>query len=1007
MRDTQSTNGDEGQELGRPTNHDGLQVEWISIERVFGNPANPRINDAAVDPVAASLRRFGWRQPVVAKRSGEVIAGNTRLKAAAKLGMTVTTQRPCYGSPVPDPKSLIKARTMKVAFSFLSLVSFSSVATFGGGETLENSPMLRGIGGAALVQVSHQLVGAPQRPAESTWTIQVAQSIRQSEYFYSASPEDTYSAPNRSQNLRSQINARGISIIPREASAHEERNHWNLSLATESLARDGSTVDVGPPEIVASGARVELRYHAFTEWFVNYEEGIEQGWTLVSRPVGPSDNPLRVQLRVDGLRSCVADDGLSAEFVDSGDVVRIQYQGPRSWDVTGQELRTWIEPTAHGIAVCVIDDGALYPVTIDPVLTGPSWTAEPDQAEANMGISVAGAGDVNGDGYDDVIVGARLYDGTLHDEGAAFLYYGSPSGPSITENWTKLGGQAEGYLGWSVAGAGDVNDDGFDDVIIGHWYLTQGEDREGGAHVFLGAQNGLPQDPEWTGQGNQALAGFGVHVAGGGDVNGDGFDDVLVTADLYDDGFDSEGRCFLFFGSVSGPSNTPDWFVDGDGLGARLGAASCAGDVNGDGYDDILTGSWLYTGDQTEEGRARLYFGVPSPSLPSTSPGWQCEGNVSHGQFGATVDLEGDVDGDGLDDMLVGATGSEVSMIPGKAHMFLGAGPGPSTVPDWSAMTGQANDFFGWLSCAGDVNNDGYDDVVVGAPGYDNGQVDEGALFLYLGSENGLQSLPDWVAESEQADASLGRGIDAAGDVDGDSYDDVIAGAFRFDNGQLDEGRAFLFRGQPFTDCNDNGMHDPDDIAQGASQDCNSNGVPDECDIVSESSGDCDGNGIPDECDMAGGPGVRFCFGDGTGTSCPCLNAGGTGYGCANSAFGSGALLCAAGEASIAADTLVLAATCSRPAQSGLFFQGTIAVNGGSGFIFGDGLRCAGGSVVRLQIRTANFQGHAETTVTLSEQGEVSAGDLVRYQWWYRDPTGSPCGTGFNLSNGLELTWAP
>jgi len=88
MRGEQGTNGDEGQELGRPTNHDGLQVEWVSIDRVFGNPANPRLNDAAVDPVAASLRRFGWRQPVVAKRTGEVIAGNTRLKAAAKLGMT-------------------------------------------------------------------------------------------------------------------------------------------------------------------------------------------------------------------------------------------------------------------------------------------------------------------------------------------------------------------------------------------------------------------------------------------------------------------------------------------------------------------------------------------------------------------------------------------------------------------------------------------------------------------------------------------------------------------------------------------------------------------------------------------------------------------------------------------------------------------------------------------------------------------------------------------------------
>ena len=87
MSNTHSTSGSNGQEQGEPSTHEGLEVEWVPIDQVFGNPSNPRINEAAVDPVAASLKRFGWRQPVVAKRSGEVIAGNTRLKAATKLGM--------------------------------------------------------------------------------------------------------------------------------------------------------------------------------------------------------------------------------------------------------------------------------------------------------------------------------------------------------------------------------------------------------------------------------------------------------------------------------------------------------------------------------------------------------------------------------------------------------------------------------------------------------------------------------------------------------------------------------------------------------------------------------------------------------------------------------------------------------------------------------------------------------------------------------------------------------
>jgi len=152
--------------------------------------------------------------------------------------------------------------------------------------------------------------------------------------------------------------------------------------------------------------------------------------------------------------------------------------------------------------------------------------------------------------------------------------------------------------------------------------------------------------------------------------------------------------------------------------------------------------------------------------------------------------------------------------------------------------------------------------------------------------------------------------------------------------------------------------------------------------------------------------GSAFCFGDGSGTTCPCGNAGASGEGCRNST-GSGAMLEAVGSNSVAAADLVLLAEQLAPQQAGLYFQGTGAVNGGSGAIFGDGLRCAGGTVARLRVRMADAAGHSSLAVLPTAGGGVSAGDLRRYQLWYRDTNGSPCGSGFNTTNGVEIVWAP
>ena len=151
---------------------------------------------------------------------------------------------------------------------------------------------------------------------------------------------------------------------------------------------------------------------------------------------------------------------------------------------------------------------------------------------------------------------------------------------------------------------------------------------------------------------------------------------------------------------------------------------------------------------------------------------------------------------------------------------------------------------------------------------------------------------------------------------------------------------------------------------------------------------------------------TSFCSGDGSGTACPCGNIGNSGHGCANGSEAAGAQLSASGSGSILGADTVLSTTGLVGSQPGLYFQGNNAISSGNGIAFGDGLRCAGGGVIRLQVRFAAADGTSATTADIAASGGVVAGDVKRYQIWYRDPNTSPCGTQFNLSNGMEITWS-
>ena len=151
--------------------------------------------------------------------------------------------------------------------------------------------------------------------------------------------------------------------------------------------------------------------------------------------------------------------------------------------------------------------------------------------------------------------------------------------------------------------------------------------------------------------------------------------------------------------------------------------------------------------------------------------------------------------------------------------------------------------------------------------------------------------------------------------------------------------------------------------------------------------------------------GTPVCFCDGSGTAAPCGNTGGSDEGCANST-GSGATLGGVGSNSAWDDDLVMEGGGMLPSQPALLFVGNNTLNGGNGVPFGDGLRCAGGSVVRLGVKIPNAAGSATWGPGLGATGGWGTGDTRTLQGWYRDPSGSPCSNGFNLTGAVEVTFS-
>ncbi|MCH8236320.1 MAG: FG-GAP repeat protein, partial [Chloroflexi bacterium] len=365
-----------------------------------------------------------------------------------------------------------------------------------------------------------------------------------------------------------------------------------------------------------------------------------------------------------------------------------------------------------------------------------------------FGYRVSGAGDVNGDGVPDLIVGSPGDEvNGVGASGSARVF----SGLDGSLIYTFGGDQYADRLGVSVSGAGDVDGDGFADLIVG-----SNRSPLGYARVYSGKNGSII----YTFFGDAAFDDFGRSVSGAGDVDGDGFDDMIVGARSDDTNATNSGYARVFSGQDGSIIYTfygAAVFFDSYGF-----SVSGAGDVDGDGFDDLIVGAIQ---NATITGRAEVLSGANGSILYTFS------GNVASDGFGGSVSGAGDVNGDGFADLIVGASrddnnGSE----SGSARVFSGADGSILYTFDGDAGFDSLGSSVGG---AGDVNGDGFADLIVGAALDDNNGKTSGSARVFSGADGAVL----FTVDGDSVGDALGLSVSGAGDIDGDGFADLIVGA--------------------------------------------------------------------------------------------------------------------------------------------------------------------------------------------------------------------------------------
>lgn len=443
--------------------------------------------------------------------------------------------------------------------------------------------------------------------------------------------------------------------------------------------------------------------------------------------------------------------------------------------------------------------------------------------------------DFNGDGIHDIAMDADLNNDGATDGGAVYILYGAGSLSSTYQlngegvNVTIIGKGASDSLGRSLKSAGDVNSDGFDDLIMGAPLNNDGPGaNDAGAAYILYGHPSLSADYDLNGNGvditilgKAAVDRLGNGVSGAGDINGDGFDDILVGANGNDDAINNGGAVYILYGSAS---LSADYRMDGTGANVTIlgkgdtdylgiEGISSAGDVNADGFDDLIVGAYGNSDLVSSNGAAYLLFGSSSLSADYRIGGAGVNltllGGGSIDGFGRGASGIGDINNDGFHDFAASSHLNDNSggTDAGAAYIMYGRlfeanrtiqmtteGPNLTII----GVTTAQDRLGRWVTSAGDINEDGFHDIVTGAS--DTGTVDnQGAGYIIYGSTSLASQINagnnDVTITGKANGDGMGLTSSGLGDVNNDGFPDVAFSAIYNNDGATDGGAVYIIFG--------------------------------------------------------------------------------------------------------------------------------------------------------------------------------------------------------------------
>jgi hypothetical protein len=663
--------------------------------------------------------------------------------------------------------------------------------------------------------------------ADADWINGAERYLRESEYYFQKKTADVFVAANRKQQTGFSVTGNKLSLQPIQFNS--SASSWKTSLELTQISKRISNKKTvcSSPVIESKDGYLKYCYNGFAIEYLNNEKGLRQNFIITKKPIG--DDHLQVSLKISGTLASKLYGNNSIVFIDpSSHKTVLEYDGLKVWDANNMALNAHMQLQGNSLKLIVNDKDAIYPITIDPLSHAPEWIASADallpglltnlalQVNALVGYSVEGVGDVNGDGYDDVAIGAPgainiIGASTFVSAGAVFVYFGSPSGLSanpdrILRATTPV---ASALFGFSIT-SGNVAGDSRRDIIVG----APGDTYSTTASVLLGTTT------------------------------------TNVTA----------GKVYIFRGedltSVTTPTPFLSVFLDGTTYfsGGILGllasniavnglygfSVGTVGDQNGDGRDEVVVGAPGYAGLNLLSIRSGAAFVYDSAQLANNTPtqlippnaGLLGIANLGGLLFGFSVDGAGDYNKDGKQDVVVGAPAGVTiltNLLGGSAYIYTGNGTGVNStyttqLTAGGGLLGSIANLFGY-KVKGAVDGFGTrsGNVLVGAP---NGNLLSnvlGGLKLSAGSINVFVAKPAPAASEVPAqsfgsprstsllailggqnlnvDELFGASMDNMQDINCDGIGDIIVGeplstSVGLISANLVGGAAYLYTGK-------------------------------------------------------------------------------------------------------------------------------------------------------------------------------------------------------------------